>query len=102
MNNFAMLRFSLTYESSFFTLGSKGARMHLLGLFGLSLYWHLQTVLQGTIYFERTFRAILNYSLGDAKNLLGTLLYHIAFIEGTVKNLMGFTIGSCLSWRLFY
>ena len=67
--------FSLTYgssraELSFPTLGHKGARMYLIGLFGLSLYWHLQTVLQRTTSLERTFRAIINHKLGAAKNLL--------------------------------
>ena len=40
-----------------YTLRSKGAKWHLLGFFGLSLYWHPQMVLQRTLLegsFERT------------------------------------------------
>ena len=55
-------------ESSFPTLKSKGAKLHLLGFFGLSMYWYLQTVLQRSIYLERTSRAILHHKLGDVKN----------------------------------
>ena len=57
-------------ESSFPTLKSKGAKLHLLGLFGLSVYWYLQTVLQRSIYLEITSRAILHNKLGDVKNFL--------------------------------
>ena len=32
-----------------YTLRSKGAKWHLLGFFGLSLFWHPQTVLQRTL-----------------------------------------------------
>ena len=32
-----------------YTLRSKGAKWHLLGFFGLSLYWHPQMVLQRTL-----------------------------------------------------
>ena len=34
---------------SAYTLRSKGAKWHLLGIFGLSLYWHPQMVLQRTL-----------------------------------------------------
>ena len=40
-----------------YTRRSKGAKWHLLGFFGLSLYWHPQMVLQRTLLegsFERT------------------------------------------------
>ena len=40
-----------------YTLRSKGAKWHLLGFFGLSLYWHPQKVLQRTLLegsLERT------------------------------------------------
>ena len=57
-------------ESSFPTLKSKGAKLHLLGFFELSMYWYLQTVLQRSIYLERTSRAILHRKLGDVKNFL--------------------------------
>ena len=36
-------------ESSFPTLKSKGAKLHLLGFFELSMYWYLQTVPQRSI-----------------------------------------------------
>ena len=57
-------------ESSFPTLKSKGAKLYLLGFLGLSMYWYLQTVLQRSIYLERTSRAILHHKLGDVKNFL--------------------------------
>ena len=57
-------------ESSFPTLKSKGAKLHLLGFVELSMYWYLQTVLQRSIYLERTSRAILHRKLGDVKNFL--------------------------------
>ena len=57
-------------ESSFPTLKSKGAKLHLSGFFELSMYWYLQTVLQRSIYLERTSRAILHRKLGDVKNFL--------------------------------
>ena len=57
-------------ESSFPTLKSKGDKLHLLGFFELSMYWYIQTVLQISIYLERTSRAILHHQLGDVKNLL--------------------------------
>ena len=57
-------------ESSFPTLKSRGAKLHLLGFLGLSMYWYLQTVLQRSIYLERTSRAILHHKLGDVKNFL--------------------------------
>ena len=31
-------------KESSYTLRSKGAKLHLLGLFGMSLYWHPQKV----------------------------------------------------------
>ena len=46
------------------------AKLYLLGFFGLSLYWYLQTVLQRGISLERAPRAILHHKLGAVKNLL--------------------------------
>ena len=34
------------------------------------MYWYIQTVLQRSIYLERTSRAILHLQLGDVKNVL--------------------------------
>ena len=71
------------------TLRSKGAKWHLLGFFGLSLYWHPQKVLQRTLLggsLERTLlrtliwgslkepcRVLLNHKLGATKNHFGVL-----------------------------
>ena len=71
------------------TLRSKGAKWHLLGFFGLSLYWHPQKVLQRTLLWgslERTplrtltwgslkepYRVLSNQKLSATKNHLGVL-----------------------------
>ena len=55
-------------ESSFPTLKSKGVKLHLLGFFGVSMYWYIQTLLQRSIYLERTSR--LHHKLGDVKNFV--------------------------------
>ena len=39
-----------------YTLRSKGAKWHLLGLFALSLYWHPQKVLQRTLISKSVYR----------------------------------------------
>ena len=88
-----------------YTLRSKGAKWHLLGFFGLSLYWHPQKVLQRTPLegsLERTllrtltwgslkepWRVLLNHKLGAAKNHLGFFIEPCAFMKGSLKNPLG-------------
>ena len=46
LNSPALAFTNIPVESSFPTLKRKGAKLHLLGFFGLPMYWYLQTVLQ--------------------------------------------------------
>ena len=61
--------FFLTYESS----RVESSFPLLEWFFGLSLYWHPQTVLQRSISLEITFRAILNHNWVHYRNILRSL-----------------------------
>ena len=47
-----------------YTLRSKYAKWHLLGLFGLSPYWHPQKVLQRTILEGSLKNPLMNPNMG--------------------------------------
>ena len=95
-----------------YTLRSKGAKWHLLGFFGLSLYWHPQKVLQRTLLggsLERTLlrtliwgslkepcRVLLNHKLGATKNHLGVLYSTMWYYEGFFEEPLEFHITTLL------